>query len=215
MSTDLIDMVNTVFTEDVYDQLAQLSNEPKQDIQRAVQVGIPVVLTGILRRTEDPDGAFFLYSASRQAAAFDPYGHLQVVCAGPGGEFLKAILGERVEAVTAALAQQTGISGDTAGLVLRLTTLAALDSLGTHRLHADLDPRGLNDWLWAQRDAIIYALPEGLDMTAALGTQVLPGSDKNAQARRGSLVFGLIALALLLGIIFFIFRTCSTPPSGA
>jgi len=57
MSNTLINSVRSVFTDDLISKFSVLLNEPQGNIQKAVQAGIPIVLTEVLHQAGSPEGA--------------------------------------------------------------------------------------------------------------------------------------------------------------
>jgi outer membrane protein OmpA-like peptidoglycan-associated protein len=223
MSSILIDAVKAVFTEDLGKKLATLLGEPEAEIKKTINGAVPTVLTGILHRSETTDGAAAIHNLSRQAAGSDLHGHLHELNIGTGGlvvgnnlsskgqEFLRAILGERTQPAVDAVAAHAGVKGTSSAFILGLAAFASLDAIGRHISNSNLDAHGLVPWLATQRDGIVHAIPTGLNVPAILGLKHLPGEKANEGTRRNSLIYGIIAIVIIIGILFFVFKTCNKP----
>ena len=223
MSSTLIDSVKAIFTEDFNNKLAALLGETEADTKKAVHAAVPTVLTGLLQKVEAPDGPATVHNLARQAAGSDLHGHIHELNIGTGGlavghamstkgqDFLRSILGSRVQQTTDAVVRYGSVKASSASFVLGLASFASLDTIGRHISNTNLDAPGLRPWLATQRDSIIQAIPAGLNVKEALGLKHLPGEKASAGARRSSLVYGIIAVIILIGILFFVFKTCNKP----
>lgn len=225
MASTLIDAHKAVFTEDLRRKITALLGEREQDIQKALDAAGPAIHTAILKRMETPDGPMAIYNLAQQSVGNDLHGYIHELVSGTGGlsigntlstkggEYYKAILGERTEPMLHEIARYASVKADSAAFVLGLTAFVALDAIGRHIHHNNLDLAGTTQWITEQRDAIVASIPSGLNVTQALGLHRLPGSKEATSARRNSLVYGIIAIIILIGIIFYVFKTCNRGPS--
>lgn len=223
MSSILIDAVKAVFTEDLGRKLSSLLGESETDIRKTINGAVPTVLTGVLHRSETTDGAAAMHNLSRQAAGSDLHGHLHELNIGSGGlvvgnnlsakgqEFLRAILGERTQHAVDAVAAYAPVKVSSSAFILGLAAFASLDAIGRHIANSSLDIHGLAPWLATQRDGIVHAIPQGLNVPAALGLKHLPGEKSGAGTRKNSVVYGIIAIIIIIGILFTVYKTCSKP----
>lgn len=225
MASTLADAHKAVFTEDLRRKISALLGEREQDIHKAIDASGPAIHTAILKRTELPDGPMAIYNLSQQAVGNDLHGYLHELVSGTGGlavgnalstkggDYYKAILGERTEPMLQEISRFAAVKADSAAFLLGLSAFVALDAIGRHIHHNSLDLAGTNHWLWSQRDAIVASIPAGLNVAQALGLQRLPGSKETTSARRSSLVYGIIAIIILIGILFYVFKTCNRAPT--
>lgn len=225
MSSTLIDSNKAIFTEDLRRRLSTLLGEREPDIHKALDAASPAILTAILKRIESPDGPMAIYNLGQQAVGNDLHGHFHELTSGAGGlavgnalsgkgsEYYKAILGDRTDAMVQEVGRYAGIKADSSAFVLGVAAFASLDGIGRHIRQTNLDVAGTTHWLWEQRDSIVRAIPPGLAVAPALGLKHLPGTKESTAMRRNSLIYGLIALVILIGIIFFVFKTCNRAPA--
>ena len=223
MSSTLLDAVKTVFTEDLYIQLSVLLGEPTAEIRRTSNAAIPIVLTGILNRSETTDGVAAVHNLARQAVSADLHGQLYELKAGSGGLsvgnalsakgplFLRTILEERTQFAIDEAATYGSVKVTSSGFILGLAAFSALDVIGRHIHNENLDVRGLIPWLAAQRDGIYQAIPAGLGVTSALGIKRLPGGAASESSRRYSVVYGILAIIIIIGLLFYTYKTCNKP----
>jgi outer membrane protein OmpA-like peptidoglycan-associated protein len=225
MSSTLIESNKQVFTEDLRRRLSALLGEREPDIHKAIDAANPAILTGILKRIESPDGPMAIYNLAQQAVGNDLHGHFHELSSGSGGlavgnvlsekgsEYYKAILGDRTQQMVQEIGRYAGVKADSAAFILGIAAFTSLDAIGRHIRHTNLDVAGTTHWLWEQRDSIVRGIPAGLAVAPALGLKHLPGTKESTVNRRNSIVYGIIALIILLGIIFFVFKTCNRTPA--
>lgn len=226
MSSTLIESNKLVFAEDLRRRVSTLLGEREPDVHKALDAASPAVLTGILKRTETADGPMAIYNLAQQAVGNDLHGHLHELSSGSGGlvvgnaisgkggEYYKAILGDRSDPMVQEIARHASVKADSAAFILGLTAFTSLDAIGRHIRHNNLDIAGMKEWIWSQRDNIVSAIPTGLNVTSALGLKRLPGAKENTATRRNSLIYGIIAVIILIGIIFYVFKTCNRAPAS-
>jgi outer membrane protein OmpA-like peptidoglycan-associated protein len=217
MPNTLINSVSSVFTDDLISKFSVLLNEPQGNTQKAVQSAIPIVLTEVLRQAGSPDGATKIWSLSKQAAGNDFFGQIHElgVRSGnlvTGGVLLKkgsdsaaSLLASRKEMVIKEIARYSGASVASASFIAGVVSFAALDSIGRQITAGSMDAKGLALWLDTQRESIMHAIPQGLEVKAPLGIRHYP-RERAVRTRRYTMLsaaLGVIVLGVAVFLIFF------------
>src|SRR6185437_12905545 len=95
--------------------------------------------------------------------------------AAKGADMLKNLFGDKVSAVTNAISGFSGISSKSASSLMSVAAPAAMGVIGRQVTDANLDAGGLVSFLNNQKDAILNALPSGLNIAGVLGMGSLSG----------------------------------------
>jgi outer membrane protein OmpA-like peptidoglycan-associated protein len=218
MSSTLIDAVKSVFTDVLISKFATLLGETEGNVQKAVRAAIPVVLTGVLHKAATTEGASNIWNLSKQAAGSDFFGQLHELSAGPGGlvagstllnkstDFTRRLLTDRTDPVIKEVSQYAVVSVPSATFITGVVSFASLDSMGRHIINSHVDATGLKQWLEAQRDSIIHAIPDGLQVKTALGINHYPG-EKVAGVKRNTALYVVVGLLVVILVVFFIYRS--------
>ncbi|TDX02365.1 DUF937 domain-containing protein [Dinghuibacter silviterrae] len=225
MTSILIESVKAFFNEDLRHHISVRLGEHDEDVYLAMGAAPPAFLAALLYRTELSEGPLSFYHLAHQAVGQDLYGWLREWDNGTGGllagnalsatgrEYVQAVLGEYAEPMTEELARYAGVKNDTGAFLLGLSAFAVLDAAGRYLREAHLDVAAATRWLWDQRDGIVQALPSGLRVAPSLGLKRLPGAGDVSSARRSSLVYGVIAIIILAGLLFYVFKSCTGAPA--
>jgi outer membrane protein OmpA-like peptidoglycan-associated protein len=217
MSNTLINSVRSVFTDDLISKFSVLLNEPQGNIQKAVQAGIPIVLTEVLHQAGSPEGATKIWNLSKQAAGNDFFGQIHElgvrsgnlvtgsVLLKKGSDFAVGLLGARKDMVVKEITRFSGASTESASFIAGVVSFASLDSIGRQITSGSMEAKGLTLWLDTQRESIIHEIPQGLEVKAPLRIRHYP-REKAVRTRRNtmlSVALGVIVLFVAIFLIFF------------
>lgn len=218
MSSTFIDAVKSVFTDVLITKFATLLGETEGNVQKAVRAAIPMVQTGILHKAGTTEGASNIWNLSKQAAGSDFFGHLHELNNSTGGlvagssllnkssDFTRRLLTDRTDPVVKEISRYAVVSVPSASFITGVASFASLDSMGRHISNAHVDATGLKQWLDSQRDSIIQAIPEGLQVKTALGINHYPG-EKVAGVKRNTALYVAVGLVVIILAVFLIYRS--------
>ncbi len=173
MSFNLIDSVKGLFGNDIIGRAASLFGENESNVQKAVGGIVPTVLAGVLNKAGSGDINGILNMA-KEAAGSGVLGNLGGLLGGGsllnrGADFLRGLFGDKAGNVASAVSGFAGIKESSANSLLSLAAPAALGVLGRHATENNLNAGGLLSFLNSQKDAVLNALPSGLNLAGALG----------------------------------------------
>jgi outer membrane protein OmpA-like peptidoglycan-associated protein len=216
MSNTLITSVRSVFTDDLLSKFSVLLNEPQSITQKAVQAAIPIVLTEVLRQAGSPEGATKIWNLSKQAAGNDFFGQIHElgvrsgnlvtgnVLLKRGSDFAESLLAGRKDMVIKEISRYSGASAASASFIAGVVSFAALDSIGRQITAGSMDAKGLALWLDTQRESIMLAIPQGLEVKSPLGIRHYP-REKAVRTRRNTLLTVALGVIVLIVAVFLIF----------
>jgi outer membrane protein OmpA-like peptidoglycan-associated protein len=216
MSNTLINSVRSVFTDDLISKFSVLLNEPQGNIQKAVQAGIPIVLTEVLHQAGSPEGATKIWNLSKQAAGNDFFGQIHElgvrsgnlvtgsVLLKKGSDFAVGLLGARKDMVVKEITRFSGASTESASFIAGVVSFASLDSIGRQITSGSMEAKGLTLWLDTQRESIIHEIPQGLEVKAPLRIRHYP-REKAVRTRRNTMLYVALGVIVLFVAIFLIF----------
>jgi outer membrane protein OmpA-like peptidoglycan-associated protein len=176
MSFDLLSTVKGLFTSDVISQTAGQLGESESGIQKAISSIVPTVLTGLLYKAGpqgDSNGA--LNMVREAVGANTPGAILSTLQNNTGGwlskgtSLLQGLFGDKVSAITSAIAAYAGIKASSANTLLSASTPAALGVAGEHAADQNLSGSGFLSFLNSQKDNILEAVPSGFNLAGLLG----------------------------------------------
>ncbi|RAK62191.1 OmpA family protein [Hymenobacter edaphi] len=169
MSQNIIDVVRSFFSDGVVQQTSSALGEHGNRVRSALTGLAPLVLGGLLRRTEQPGGPAEVFGMAQQAHSSGLLDNVGGLLTGDGGgwssrgpEFLRSALGGQYQPATEAIASGSGINSGIVGRLAGLVVPVVLGLLGRHAAQNNLDANGLSGWLTSQRSSILDALPFGL-----------------------------------------------------
>ena len=181
MSSNLIDSLSGLITPDVVPAPSRQLGDSEVAISKGLGASFSSILLGLLSKAGSPEAlrpAFDLISnaANDPSALDDPR---QLLAASPsspmatlGGNFLGSIFGSRLSSITNAVGNTSGLRGSSAASMINLAAPLVIGVLGSRVRKGRLDPTGLSDLLFSQRDSIMAAAPPGV--SSALGIGEIP-----------------------------------------
>lgn len=177
MSFNLIDSVRGFLGNDVIDNASNVLGESEGNMQRAASAAMPAVLTGIMDKAGAGDAGDLLRMAKEtfNSGMLSNTGHFFTdnSLISRGTELLKGIFGDRLNNVSNMIANYAGIKSSSAIALLSATAPAALGAIGSHASSNNMNTAGFLTFLNNQKDAILSAVPSGLNLAGALGLSTL------------------------------------------
>jgi outer membrane protein OmpA-like peptidoglycan-associated protein len=216
--------VKSFFTSDLVSKTAASLGESESGVSKAITGAIPAVLTGLMSKFSS--GGSGLPDFIKNAISGD--GGIA-----SGGGLLQSLFGDKLGNITQTIARFAGIKDASAATVLNLAAPAAVDSVGRYAKENNLDATGISAFLHKQKDAILGAVPSGLNLAGALGlgslgqlggklseafsgggtsisnsaaSAVHYAEGKAAKAGNGKLLFPILVLALIALLAWFFFK---------
>lgn len=189
MAVNLIDMVKSIFPSDASSSAANLLGENETNVRNALDGVIPSILAGVLNKSQSGGGGLgsLLNNAkdllgsgtlghvfSGGAAATDNSGLIS-----KGIALLQSLFGDKLGSLVSSIAGFAGIKESSANTLLGAAAPAALGAVGQHAASNNLDEGGILNFLNAQKENILSALPAGLSL-GSLGLGSLADRFQNA-----------------------------------
>jgi len=146
----------------------------------AVQIGVPLILTALARKTSQPQEAESLHQAVAQdhdGSIFDNLmGYLQNPQAANGAGILGHVFGNQQPVVESNLAQATGMDQNSAAGVLETLAPLVMGSVGKAQHENGLDASGLSDFLNSEQQTAQQKAPGAMSMLNSMLDQNKDGS---------------------------------------
>ena len=181
MSFNLLSAVNNVLNSDFLSKAASAFGENEPDIQKAVSGAIPSVLTGLLTKADSTGGLQSILDVAKNAASSGILSNIGGLLNNSDNSFsditslVGNLFGDKLSGIANAIAGFSGIKHSSASSLLNSVAPAALGILGKHASESHLSTSGLASFLASQKDAILSAIPSGLNIAGALGLGSLSG----------------------------------------
>lgn len=154
--------------------------------EKAVQIGVPLLIAALARNASQPAGADALQQAvvkDHDGSIFDNLlGAISDPQAANGGGILGHVLGGQQGAAQDTLASATGMDSASAGGILETLAPMVMGALGQTQRQNDLDAGGLSDYLNTQQQQAESSEP---DLMASLSS-ILGGNTSSAAAAAGA-----------------------------
>jgi OmpA-OmpF porin, OOP family len=178
MSTNLLELLNAHLTEDVVSKISNFIGESNKNTGSALGRALPSLLSGLMDKSSDSQGANILYNLLTQNAntsllsnlgASLVGGDVTAKLANAGSSLLGSIFGNKTDAIANLVSNDSGISKTSASSLLGLVTPLLFAVLGkTLKVNQITSPAGLASLLEGQSGFLKNLLPAGL--AGILGT---------------------------------------------
>lgn len=199
MSFNLIDAVKSLLPGDLLNKAAGMLGESSSNVQQAVSGIIPSIFAGVLNKAGSGDVHGILNMAVDAAKNGIPENLTSLIGSGEaasiGSNILRNLFGDRAAGIANAVAGFSGVSAKSASSLLNVAAPAAMGVLGKHITDNNLNTGGLLSFLNSQKDAILNAVPSGLNLSSVLGI----GSLSAIGSKLSSAVSGIGQTASKLG----------------
>ncbi|MBN1438271.1 MAG: DUF937 domain-containing protein [Anaerolineales bacterium] len=150
-------------------------------LQTALSIGMPLLVTALAKNASKPDGAEALHKALSKdhdgSILNNVNGYLKKPAVSEGAAILGHVLGNQQGAVAQGMAQQTGMSNDQVGQLLKIAAPLVMGALGSQTQQNHLDSQGLASFLGNQQQAAQQSQP---DILSSLNTLLDSNKDGSA-----------------------------------
>lgn len=217
----LLDSIKTHLNTSLIQQTAALLGEKETAVVQALSGMVPVILTGILQKSNDKQGKTFIFNVLSDPRNInftqDPV-HLinngNLAHDDPkdiAGDLLGKLFGHNIPAIINALAAFSGVKASSASSMLGMAGPLVMGVLSQKIRDEQLTPEGLTNSLNASKSAIIGALPGGLSAAMQLprGLGKTPRFDDPQPSSGTRWLWPLLLMLLLGGAIIFYMKTCA------
>ena len=188
MSENIVSAISRFLTPELIGRMASASGVDRGMAQRAVDVSVPAILSGLTDLASRPGGARQL----ADAVAEQPAGILSNLSNMLGGSaqladkgtgLLSSLLGGGMLGTLAStIGRFVGIGEGSTRTLLGLLTPVILGVLGREQRAAGLEASGLARMLTSQKDEIAAAMPSGLSDLLGAATRMREGVDTGARS---------------------------------
>jgi hypothetical protein len=156
------------------DQIAGQLGLGRDQTEKAVAGALPMLLGGLMRNSESPDGAAALLGALQRdhdGSVLDDIGGFLgqgsgAAAAGMG--ILKHVFGQREASVENALAGTSGLDSGNIRQILAMLAPLVMGMLGRNQRQSNLDVGGLSDLLGGERRVAQKKAPQAVDLIGSL-----------------------------------------------
>jgi hypothetical protein len=160
--------------------IAQRLGVSEATANRAVQIGVPLIVAALARNASQPQGAQDLHDAvnnDHDGSIFDNLaGYLHNPQAADGSGILGHVFGGQQSAIEGNLAQATGLDQSSAGGLLETLAPLVMGAVGQKQQQNGLDPSGLSEMLNRQQQEAQTNAPDVMGMLGSMLDQNKDGS---------------------------------------
>jgi len=207
------------FNNELISKAASSLDESQGGISRALNVGIPSLLSGIMS-SSGFDGGSNLLSLAKKAAGSGILDKMGGLFSGGGSNgllssgavLLSGVIGNKVSGLTSLISNFAGVKQSSVSSILSAIAPVALSFIGRHAISNNLSGSGILSWLNGQKSQIANALPSGLNLSSVFDgtpTKIVEPVRTTAYHEPGKtgnkwiwpVLLGLLGLALLLNFL--------------
>ncbi|WP_035350926.1 OmpA family protein [Edaphobacter aggregans] len=214
MADSIIESVMSLLGPQIASPLAAQMGESTDTVQRGLQGGAEAMLSGLAARADEPGflGQIFgmiTNPANTPAALTGLTSNLETASgASPlsdlGGRFLSTVFGSRMDAVTDAVSQFSGLGAGKANTLLRVAATLVMGALCKYVRDNNMSPATLGSALKAEAPGLQRFLPaEFRSIFAGPSSAVAVPSQAAATTNKWLWPVVLVAALLLAGLWFF------------
>jgi outer membrane protein OmpA-like peptidoglycan-associated protein len=179
MAFNLIDSARSIFGNDFISKASAITGENAGSLQTALSAIIPTVLTGLLHQagTVNPQSILLTTRDAAQSGILNnlPASLSSSSLLSKGTEMFKSLFGDKAANVTGLISNFSGIRESSAGSLVAVAAPAVLGIMGRHATETHMSAGGMLGFLNNQKDSILNALPQGLNLAGAMGLGSLTG----------------------------------------
>ncbi|MGE0827446.1 MAG: DUF937 domain-containing protein [Candidatus Binatia bacterium] len=155
MSNSVLDLINQQVSGSEVKQMSRQIGADEEKVSNAVNAALPILLGGLARNSENPQGAESLSAAlSRDhdgGILDDVQGFLGRGNISTGQSILDHIFGGKSDAMASVLGRVSGLDANSAGNLLALLAPIVMGALGKFQRQTGVDAGGLSNVLSEER----------------------------------------------------------------
>ena len=160
--------------------IAQRFGISETTANRAVQIGVPLILAALARNANDPQGAHSLHQAINEDHDGSIFDNLMGYVSNPqsanGARILGHVFGGQKPTIENNLAQATGLDQSSASGLLETLAPLVMGAVGQAQQQEQLDPSGLSNLLNRQQQQAETNEPGAMGILSSLLDQNKDGS---------------------------------------
>lgn len=176
----LTQIITQQLSGDASRTIAQRFGISETTANRAVQIGVPLILAALARNANEPQGAQSLHQAINEdhdGSIFDNLlGYVSNPQTANGAGILGHVFGGQKPTIENNLAQATGIDQSSAGGLLETLAPLVMGAVGQAQQQEQLDPSGLTNLLNRQQQQAETNEPGAMGILSSLLDQNKDGS---------------------------------------
>ena len=176
----LTQIITQQLSGDASRTIAQRFGISETTANRAVQIGVPLILAALARNANEPQGAQSLHQAINEdhdGSIFDNLlGYVSNPQTANGAGILGHVFGGQKPTIENNLAQATGIDQSSAGGLLETLAPLVMGAVGQAQQQEQLDPSGLSNLLNRQQQQAETNEPGAMGILSSLLDQNKDGS---------------------------------------
>jgi OmpA-OmpF porin, OOP family len=172
MSFNLIDAAKGLFTSELVSKASSFLGESESGVSKAVSGIIPTVLSGLVNKASNHEGAGAISHMVDEQSNSGVLGSLGNFFGGDnssllskGSSLLSGLFGSKTDGITSLISNFAGIKSSSTSSLLSMALPAVLGLLGKH---SNGGASGISSLLSSQKDNIAAALPSGLNLSSVL-----------------------------------------------
>ena len=173
MSFNLIDAAKGLFTNELVNKASSFLGESETGVSKAVSGILPTVLSGLLSKTANHEGAGAVAQMVDEQSNSGLLGNLgsffgndnsSLLTKGAG--LLGGLFGNKSDGITSLISNFSGLKSSSITSLLSMAVPAVLGLIGKHSTGG---ASGIASLLSSQKDNIAAAMPAGLNLSSVLG----------------------------------------------
>lgn len=222
MALNILELLKHEFSDEIVGQLGKFVNEDTAKTKSALATIFPALLGGLVSKGSTHQGATeVLNMITKGGYGADSLKSLSTAFMGgdstnnllnSGSALLEGIFGDRITRVIEWVSNSSGIGKSSAYSLLGLVAPAVLGLLGKEVKNSNMNPSGMMNLLAGQAEFIKNQAPAGLaDVLGLSNLSDLSKSGSVPSPSRSSLWKMIIPLIIIVGLVLFLSKTCSTP----
>jgi outer membrane protein OmpA-like peptidoglycan-associated protein len=173
MSFNLIDAAKGLFTNELLGKASSFLGESETGVSKAVGGIIPVVLSGLLNKTSNHEGAGAVakmveeqHNSGVLSGLGNFFGNDSGGLLSKGAGLLSGLFGNKTDGITSLISNFSGLKSSSTSSLLSMALPALLGLIGKH---ATGGASGIASLLSSQKNNISNAIPSGLNLSSVLG----------------------------------------------
>lgn len=225
MSWSLLDAVKGHFTNELIGKAASYLGESESMVSKGLDAVIPTALTGIVRKVEDGDHSSLL-NLAKSALDSGILNNIAGTFSSAGGgvpsigpSLISGLFGDKFGGIANAVSAFTGMKGASTSSLFGTVVPLALSLIGKFAKDNNSTPGAIASLLGGQKNAIMSALPSGLNLSKIFDTEPVRKAAANVtqvveEKKKNNWVLPLLLLLAGAALIWYFLRGCGGTPEA-